>query len=448
MIAADWRAAAASHLADLECALRDHTGLSLAGPLAHALHMGFENIAREAGLGIGELRDRVLAGDARWVEALVDASMVGETYFFRHPEQMAALQEALFRAADPSRPLSIWSAGCASGEEPYSLGMALVEVGRPAGLDEILATDVSGRALGMARAGVYGAWSMRRLDAGRRRRFLRGTPPATEVVPELRRMVRLARHNLIKDALPGSDFDLVLCRNVLMYFDSRTAGDVLRRLVAAVRPGGLLVLGPTEIPLAASLAMESLEIGGATLLRNRPARVAPPPAPGADRPRPVAARVAGARPAGSPARRDGAGEAAPARRSTGCSPPEKPADELDPDPFLVLSMAAEARGDLTGAVEAARRAVYLDPRSAVAHATLAVLYRRLGRDGEVRRATRNALQALSGLDDGDVLWRGDSITAGALRRALAAGDERLRRPGPGRRSRSLQGPGQAARETP
>ncbi len=447
MITVDRAGAAAGHLADLEGALRDHTGLSLTGSLAHALHLAFQNAARQAGLGIGELRDRVLAGDARWLGALVDASMVGETYFFRHPEQMAALQERLFRTADPARPLSIWSAGCSSGEEAYSLGMALVEAGRPPGLDEILATDVSERALAVARAGVYGAWSLRRLDAERRRRFLRAAHAGSEVVPEIRRVVRLARHNLVKDALPGGDFDLVLCRNVLIYFDSRTAGEVLRRLAAALRPGGLLVLGPTEIPLAASLAMELLEIGGATLLRNRPAQVAPPPAPGGDRPRPVAAQVARTCPAGSPVAHQGAVEAPPARRSSGYSPPPEPADELDPEPFLLLSMAAEARGDLPGAVEAARRAAYLDPRSAVAHATLATLYRRLGRDGEARRARRNALRALRGLDDGDVLWSADSITAGALRRALAAGDERLRRDGPGRRSRTVPGSG-AGKEAP
>lgn len=456
MIPIEGPGAAAGDLADLESALRDQTGLSLASSLARALHVSFRNAARQLGLGIGELRDRVLAGDARWVGALVDASVIGETYFFRHPEQLEALRDTLFRTAEPARPLSIWSAGCSTGEEPYSIGMALVESGRPAGLDEILATDVSERALGVARAGVYGAWSLRRLDAERRRRFLRETPPAFEVAPELRRMVRLARHNLVKDAPPGSGFDLVLCRNVLIYFDSRTAGEVLRRLVAALRPGGLLVLGPAEIPLAAPLALESSEVGDATLLRNQPTRAALARKQGGDRRRPdpgpaatpVRARAARPGPGNAEVEGDAGGGTPAGERSTGCSAPVKAADELSPELFLLVSMAAEVRGDLPGAVEAARRAVYLDPRSAMGHATLAVLYRRLGHDGEARRARRNGLRALDGLDDDAIVGSGDSITVGALRRALAAGDERLRRRGTGRWSRTDEGAGGGGKEAP
>jgi chemotaxis protein methyltransferase CheR len=97
---------------------------------------------------------------------------------------------------------------------------------------------------------------------------------------------------------------------------------------------------------------------------------------------------------------------------------EAAAREQSPESYLLVSMASEARGDLKGAVEAVRRALYLDPDLAVGHATLVPLYRRMGQHGEADRARRNALRVLEGLHEGTVLRGVESITAGALRQAL------------------------------
>jgi len=252
-------------LSGIERVLARACGLSLGSGLAGTLRDGILGAASALDVPPAELVRRLLSEDPPAIAALIEHTVVGETYFYRHPEQIAALQRHLFGSPGPLR---IWSAGCATGEEPYSLAMALLESGRPPGRDRILATDVSERALQRAQAGAYGPWSLRRLPPELRARHFAERGAAQRIAPEVRAMVAFERHNLARDpALPGP-FDLVLCRNVLIYFDPTVAAEVLYRLAAAVRPGGFLVLGPVELPLAAPLAMEWIDAFGASLLRR------------------------------------------------------------------------------------------------------------------------------------------------------------------------------------
>ncbi len=253
-------------MAGIEEVLLRACGVSLSAGLRRTLRNGVLGAASALGLEPEELVRQLLAGEKGAVAALIEQSVVGESYFFRHPEQTAAFERF---ARDHPEPLRIWSAGCASGEEPYSLAMALLEAGRAAGRDRILATDVSERALDRARAARYGPWSLRRLPDGVRRRWFRGEAPPLEVAAEVRALVGFERHNLVTDPAPG-EFDVVVCRNVLIYFEATTAVEVLYKLVAAVRPGGHLLLGPVELPLAAPLALQWVEVAGTSLLR-RPA---------------------------------------------------------------------------------------------------------------------------------------------------------------------------------
>ncbi len=251
--------------------LRRAAGLSI----SPGMRRGLPSVVADVAAGLGEppaaALTRLLDEEPLAVEALVERTVVGETHFWRHPEQLRALRKVAFGAPEP---LSIWSAGCASGEEPYSVAMALREAGRAGRGDRILATDVSARALDRARAGRYAAWSLRRLPRELRERYLPGEPPEAEVAPEVREPVELLRHNLVADPPPGSGFDVVLCRNVLIYFDPVLAAEVLYRLLGATRPGGLLVLGPVELPLAAQVDVEWVTAEGASLLRRR---LEPPP---------------------------------------------------------------------------------------------------------------------------------------------------------------------------
>jgi chemotaxis protein methyltransferase CheR len=250
-------------------ALARHTGLSLSAGLALTLRTAVEAAARERGETPSALAAAAAAGEAGALELLAEHAVVGETSFWRHPEALLAL--AAEWAGHPA-PRSIWCAGCASGEEPYSLAMALAGVGRVeagAPADRILATDLSARALALARAGGYGLNALRRLPAPLRGRWLRADRAAAawRVDDRLRGLVRYERHNLL-DPPPGQGFDAILCRNVVIYFEPEVARATLARLVGALAPGGWLVLGPVELPLASGLPLQWVERGGATLLRR------------------------------------------------------------------------------------------------------------------------------------------------------------------------------------
>lgn len=432
----------APDLVRVEEILQKACGLTLSSGLRKTLHTSFSRAAEALGMDEDRFGRRLLEGDAESVSCLVEHSVVGETYFFRHPEQFAAVRERLVRDFGHERSLRIWSAGCATGEEPYSLSMELLELGRGRSPDEVLGTDVSERALRTAREGEYGRWSLRRLDPQLRARYFE---PVGEdryrVAPTARRRVEFRRHNLVNDPPPIAGCHVVFCRNVLIYFSPETTSRVLHSLAQALAPGGLLVLGPVEVPQAATLALEWVESKGATILRKPDGKSAPAPRAAAHVPPPPAARKR------TPARAHRTKSWPPARAATVPVPEEvTPARtrfeqareaaregrldeaerlakdaasaELSAESFLLLSMAAESRGDLKDAVEQARRALYLDPAMAVGHALLVALFQRLGRPDEAERSRRNALRTLEGLDDGAVLRGVEAITAGALRRAL------------------------------
>jgi chemotaxis protein methyltransferase CheR len=385
-------------LADAERVLGERCGLALTPGQRRALGHAVREAARAVGATDEVLLGRVLRGDEAALEALVARAVVGETSFWRHPAQLDALRQ-LVPALGAAR-LDLWSAGCASGEEAYSLAMLLAELGR--GGDRVVATDVSADALAQARAARYGHWSARRLPPELRARWLRAVGHELEVAPAIRERVELSRHNLVTDPAPGA-FHVVVCRNVVIHFDPPTAAEVMHRLLAAVRPGGLLVLGPVELPLAAPLAAEWVEACGATLLR-RPAAVddAPAPAPG-----PL---YCGAREAA----RAGAPDAEKLARTAAAA-------EGGPEPWLLAAQLAEARGAPEVAVAALRRALAADPALPVAYAALAALLARLGKPGLARLARADALAALAGMDDAAPLRAVEPISAGALRRALSAG---------------------------
>ncbi|MFL1461415.1 CheR family methyltransferase [Roseococcus sp. DSY-14] len=168
--------------------------------------------------------------------ALLDAVTVQETRLFRHPAQFAALDAAL--AARPPGPLRLLSAGCATGEEAWSLA-ALAHAHGPS---EVLGLDLCRPALATARSGQLGLVLGDPLECvppAARRLFADGA-----VVPALRPLARFARATLL--APPPGAFDVIFCRNVLIYLHDAAREAVMRNLVAALRPGGLLGLGPTD----------------------------------------------------------------------------------------------------------------------------------------------------------------------------------------------------------
>ncbi|HCF60029.1 MAG TPA: chemotaxis protein CheR [Myxococcales bacterium] len=434
-------------LEQVEAILEQAAGIVLSKALRRALQESFGRAAQAEGVGAAGYLARLHAGEPESIARLVEHSVIGETYFFRHPEQFAGLKKRLRTEWRGERPLSIWSAGCASGEEPYSIAGALAEAGREPGADRVVATDISERALARARAGRYGSWSIRRLDPRLHRLlFLPVDSGEVEVVASLRSSVQFKRHNLVSEPPPALGFHAIFCRNVLIYFSPQTVARVLHKFVEALRPGGLLVLGPVEVPMAAGLGLEWLDCESVTLLRKPvagerksvPVARRSPPAPAAARPphaafrkpalpiAPTAVGLPAAGPQEAPASKSASGlfeRARDAARNGQIEEAERlardsAARELLPESYLLLSLTVESRGDLEGAIDAVRRALYLEPNLATGHAALVPLFERAGRPQDAERARRNALRALEGVDESVVLPGIEEITAGALKRAL------------------------------
>lgn len=211
------------------------------------------------------------------MQHLIDAVTVNETWFFRETGPVEAWCEVvlpgLLRASPSGDAVRLWSAGCATGEEPYSLAILLLEAGWGAGADrfEILATDISQRALQVARAALYDPYSLRHTDPVRRARHFEAAADGRYSVREnVRRLVRFGQANLIEATLPQrvQAVDLILCRNVIIYLDEPGRQAVLSNLYAVLKPGGHLVLGHSESLIHTTTPFEIARVGGKIMYRK------------------------------------------------------------------------------------------------------------------------------------------------------------------------------------
>jgi chemotaxis protein methyltransferase WspC len=234
------------NLAPILTAVQERTGLDPSTLGTHAVQAAVGERLRALGLTEPEYATRI-GGDAAEFSRLVSDVIVPETWLFRGGEVFGYLAEQA-RAAPLGRPFRALSLPCSTGEEPYSLAIALAEAGVPASRCAIDGVDLSPRAVEAARAGVYSDLSFRQTSAELRRRYFRPLPRGGEIDPEIRARVRFQVGNLLDRAvlLWEKPYDLVFCRNLFIYFtpEARRRGlDTLARLVA---PGGLLVVGHAE----------------------------------------------------------------------------------------------------------------------------------------------------------------------------------------------------------
>jgi chemotaxis protein methyltransferase CheR len=209
--------------------------------------------SEKTGLGPSAYLDRLedSQSDAE-LHALVLDLTVPETYFFRHLDQFLAFADiALPRALAArrqSRRVKVLSAGCASGEEPYSLAMLAQE--RSAGGDvEILGFDINSAMLAKAGSGIYSTWALRETPADSRRRWFRGVGRDYELDRSIRSAVQFQQVNLAQERAElwaPQSYDVIFCRNVLMYFTAEGAQSLVARMTRALHPGGHLFLGHAE----------------------------------------------------------------------------------------------------------------------------------------------------------------------------------------------------------
>lgn len=241
------------------CLIEDETGIHLTDSRKPLLAGRLSRRIRELALPTFSAYLERVNADAGERARMIDLVCTNETSFFREAWQFEFLRETLLphwesEASARRRPRRIraWSAACSSGEEPYSLGMVLLDACPPhRGWNvEILATDLSTRMLARAETGAYPAEDAAAVPARYRERYLsapRRSAEAVLVVPEVRALVRFARVNLNarSEPVPGP-FDLVFCRNTLIYFRPETQKRLVARLIDLVAPGGYLFVGHAE----------------------------------------------------------------------------------------------------------------------------------------------------------------------------------------------------------
>jgi len=202
-------------------------------------------------------------------EELVEAVVVTETWFFRDPEAFGVVVEA-GRACPPGSNLRILSIPCSSGEEPYSLAIALRDGGVSTDRFRIDAVDLSSRALARARNAVYSKNSFRGKDLTYRDRYFHSAKEGYVLQPEIRNCVKFLAGNLLNPqfATGHKTYDFIFCRNLLIYFDRRTQQKALEKLGALLAPGGILFVGPAEQPLALEQGFVSANLSKAFACRK------------------------------------------------------------------------------------------------------------------------------------------------------------------------------------
>jgi len=240
--------------------LEARTGQQIASYRSWRIDTALKPLMRDRGLDtLDQLVTLLLDGhDAGVGDQIVDALVNQETSFFRDAAVFDLVVEAVAAAETAGRRARIWCAGCSTGQEPLSLAMLFAEradAGSP--MPEILATDVSEAAVGRARAGRYSQFEIQRgLPIRRMMRWFDSENSDWVAKTELTRLVTVRRHNLASDRPPSGQFDVILCRNVLLYLSTATKLQVFDRFAAAIRPGGALVLGAGETVIGQTRAFE------------------------------------------------------------------------------------------------------------------------------------------------------------------------------------------------
>jgi len=423
-----------------------------------------------------------LTSDPAALDDLLTELTIGETYFFRTHEHFDFLRRQalpeLRRLRGPEHTLRVWSAGCASGEEPYSLAVLLMEEGLEDRM-EVLATDISRAALARAKAARYGPWSLRGIQAERMRPFLSQEGSRYVLDPEVGQRVRFSYLNLALECWPSRstgihDLDIIFCRNVLIYFTRPTIEAVARRLHASLADGGFLLTGPSDPSLLDLAPLEPILTEWGVAYRRpaaRPPRALPPPvhrshttlpavAPPPAAPTPRAPTPPPAPPASLEASFPGLAPAREAlvrgewREAALLAGAQEPSPEaavmavralanVDPEAALKACSEAAARhpmtvelryleslllmsvGRLGEAERAARQALYLEPSLAVAHLTLGHVLRRLGDTSGALRAFRSAEALCAALQPETAVPLAEGERAGRLAEVARAEWRRL-----------------------
>ncbi len=431
-----------------------HTGLNLPVGRESALLRGMDAIARELGCDDVELCVRELMSRpvTRTVIGLLATHFaVGETYFFREPAVFQALEYEVLppliaeRRAG-SRRLCIWSAGCCSGEEAYSMAILLDRL-IPDSKDweiTIIGTDIHPGFLQKAEQGIYRDWSFRDVPAWiRKRHFETPEPGCHAVPPHLKRMVRFHHLNLVEDAYP-SGVDILLCRNVLMYFGQDRAARVVAGLRDALAPGGWLVTSAAEAGRELFSGFAAVRFSDVVFyrreLRHESLRESTTGAdigmaPMADVERALPQRPDKPKGKGLKASEVQARAHEAITRARSCADLGLLAeadrwceaglaiDKCNAGLRYLRATIAEQQGRIELAMALLRQTIYLDQDFVLAHVALAGLCRRCGRQADAQRHYANAVRLLEDYRHDAVLPGAEGISVGWLADMIRASVE-------------------------
>ncbi len=264
------------HIESLRQWVESETGMDLAGTRFSRLKDAVEAVLQRP-LAHNDI-PRLLAqpdGRTRFLERVTGRLTVGESYFFRNEHHFRALREhvlpQILRENEERREIRIWSAGCSTGEEPYSVAILLDQLlGRASSWRvSILGTDLNPSFLERARAAKYREWSFRQTEIHKNPGYFQRQGDTYCLVPEVRSRVRFTYLNLVKDVYPSPltgtvGLDLILFRNVAIYLKPEITAAIIGRFRQALRPGGWLLLGETEVNLAPAEGLEPRFLDRAT----------------------------------------------------------------------------------------------------------------------------------------------------------------------------------------
>ncbi|MCL5883917.1 MAG: tetratricopeptide repeat protein [Deltaproteobacteria bacterium] len=475
-----------STLSRLREFLAGEIGLQFTKERSRELERGIRAASRDSGYANAEVFIDWLVStplSVRQIESLAAHLTVGETYFFRDRAVFQALEEKilpeLIRAGrSAGKCLRIWSAGCSTGEEPYSIAILLRRM-LPDWREwniTILATDINPGSLRKGIEGVYGNWSFRDIPPwAMESAFRKRGDGLFEISPDLRKMVTFSFFNLAEDGCPSllmgnNAIDIIFCRNVLMYFSPEQAEQVVNKFYRCLVEGGWLLVSPVEAHQMISTDFFAVPLSGAVLHRKERRELPRKRSEESSTPSPLPLLRATTRPRKAPAVSSGA------RPPAVPLPPRPPADpraqalslfrqgryeeaekeiraSLEPggsrgEEFALLARTLANRGRLDEALEWSAKAIdadrcnpgfyflsatvlqeigrmeeseavlgkalYLDPAFALAHFALGNLALRRDKGKASRKHFSNALSLLQGIERDSVLPESEGITAGRL----------------------------------
>lgn len=444
------------------------TGMTFTSARRSTLERALSHVMADGSITATDDLASLLDRDTALYARLVSLVRIGETYFFRHPEQLDVLARRVLgpliaRRAQAGSSVSIWSAGCSTGEEAYTLAILAQEIAarHPGAVIRLAGTDIDETSLQVAREGTYRHWSFRS-DLGERQQWFLADGDGSRIHPDIAAMVTFSIDNLATaDAgappgLPGPP-DVIVCRNVTMYLSDEVRRRAAERFWRVLAPGGWLTLAPVELSSSVYSTFEAVREEGQTFYRRtehaRAAQVAgdaagqPPirddgsggvrrrghrlPAHRlpAHRP-PVHGRATHGRASTRPATRSavaGRDDPLTAARSLadeGRLPEARAAAEQaaraqpgNRDAYLLLASIAEGQDDLAAAVTVLRRALYLERADPVVQLRLGLLEWRLGRMPQARSRIRTAVALVADMDGDRELDPQSGLTVGRLRDA-------------------------------